>query len=224
MSTAHAVIFDLDGTLLDTIQDIADSMNSVLERLHAPPHDQQTYKGFVGQGIEQLVFRALPEALRDDEATLEQAISEMRRTYGERWDRTTRPFSGIPELLDKLSEGGVPMGIHTNKPHGPTLEIVRRLLPHWSFAAIRGARPEEPKKPRPDGALAIARELHLSPAAFLFVGDSGTDMQTARAAGMTAVGVLWGFRGADELQRNGAHHLLHHPSDLTELFDRSRDR
>ena len=216
--TKHrAVLFDLDGTLLDTVQDLADSVNTVLRRFGFPEHDVQAYKYFVGDGVEELARRALPEGHRD-QATLAKSMAAIREEYSHRWANNTRPYQGIPELLDALSAADVRMAILSNKPDDSTRATVSRLLPGWRFHPVVGASASVPMKPDPGGALAIARSLNLPPVAFIYLGDTATDMKTARAAGMYAVGALWGFRTAAELTQNGAQTIIEKPGHLLELL------
>jgi phosphoglycolate phosphatase len=208
-----AVIFDMDGTLLDTLADLADSMNQVLKNFGFPEHPREAYKYFVGQGMDILVRKALPpEHL--NESLVTQSIEAMREEYIKNWDRTTRPYPGIPEMLDALTRKGIPMTILSNKPHDFTRFVADKLLAKWTFPVILGARPEVPKKPDPAGALEIADSLKLPPKEILYLGDTGTDMRTATAAGMFPVGVLWGFRTASELTAEGAQVLIEHPQEL----------
>jgi len=213
----HAVVFDLDGTLLDSLEDLADAMNCVLAEAGYPLHPLEAYRYFVGDGIEALVRRAVPEAERDHDA-LPPLIDAMRDEYARRSANKTRPYPGIPELLDALQTRSVPFAILSNKPHAATLDLVDRLLGRWRFAAVLGARDTVPKKPHPAGALEIAENLRLAPAAFAYVGDTPVDMGTARAAGMFAAGVLWGFRSEAELREAGAQALLTEPADLLTLL------
>ena len=208
-----AVLFDLDGTLVDSLDDLADAMNTVLGRNGFLPHPVDAYRYFVGDGMEMLVRRALPEARRD-EGTVSRCLGEMKGEYEERWACKTRPYPGIPELLSALAGRGIPMAVLSNKPEDATLGVVERLLCSWTFAAVCGARPGLPKKPDPSGALEIASRLGIAPEAWVYAGDTGTDMKTANAAGMFAVGVLWGFRGAEELTAAGARILVRHPLDV----------
>jgi phosphoglycolate phosphatase len=213
----RAVLFDFDGTLLDTLRDLAESVNSVLSRSGFPEHSLEAYRHFVGEGIEELARRVLPEGHRD-EATITKTLTDVRQEYRQRWPNHTRPYEGIPELLDALTARRVKMAIVTNKPDDSTRTMAARLLPRWKFDVIVGATTEMPRKPDPKGALEAARLLRLSPEAILYVGDSDIDMKTANAAGMYAVGVLWGFRSADELIRNGAKVLIRKPLELLELL------
>ncbi len=211
----QAVIFDLDGTLLDTLEDLAEAMNSVLERYGFPTHRPEAYKYFVGDGMEVLVRRALPEEVRDGE-TFFRCLSDMQAEYASRWNRKTRPYPGVPELLDVLARQGRPMAVLTNKPHEAGLMVVAELLAGWKFQLVLGARPAVPKKPNPAGALEIASRLKIPPEGFLYLGDTAVDMQTAVRAGMIPVGVLWGFRTREELVGAGARILLEKPLDLLE--------
>jgi phosphoglycolate phosphatase len=215
--TFKAVIFDMDGTLLDTLADLSDSMNQVLSRFGFPGHTQEAYKYFVGEGVDLLVRRALPPEKRS-ESLVAQCISAMREEYGLRWDKKTRPYPGIPELLDALAQRGLPMAILSNKPHDFSLLVAAKLLQPWTFQIILGARPSVPKKPDPRAAFEIAETLHLPTDQILYLGDTGTDMKTAVAAGMFPVGVLWGFRTASELTAEGARVLIARPQDLLNYF------
>jgi phosphoglycolate phosphatase len=172
---------------------------------------------FVGLGVAELVQRMLPGARRD-EATLRRAEELLMAEYKKRWKLKTRPYPGIPELLRELLARGLPVNVLSNKPQGYTDLTVREFFPGLPFTHVRGARPEVPNKPHPAGALALAGELGLAPGQIAFVGDSATDMRTARGAGMLPVGVLWGFRDEAELTENGALHLLSAPADLLLLL------
>jgi len=213
----RAVLFDLDGTLLDTLEDLADSTNAAVGRLGFPPHKLAAYKYFVGDGIVNLARRALPEAHRD-EGTVARCVALIREIYADHWADKTRPYPGIPELLDALAERRVPMAVVSNKPHDFTKLCVARLLPRWRFEAVVGVSDSVPPKPDPKGALGVAAKLELWPAHILYVGDTNTDMKTAHAAGMYPVGVLWGFRPADELKASGAKVLIGKPAQLLDLL------
>ena len=213
-----AVMFDLDGTLLDSLEDLGESLNAVLGRFGYPPHPIESYKLMVGNGMETLVRRALPASVRDEEA-VKAAVAAMEAEYQTRWNRKTRPYPGVPEMLDTLSARGLPMTILSNKPDPFTQLTVNELLGRWRFAQVIGARPGQPKKPDPTQALAIASLLGVPPEEFIYLGDSGVDMQTAVRAGMYATGVLWGFRGAGELEEHGALSLIGSPRDLIPLLE-----
>ena len=208
-----AVLFDLDGTLLDTLEDLADSTNAALAQLSLPGHPLESYKLFVGDGLENLVRRAIGQE-PPDEAMLARGIELARREYAARWAEKTRPYPGIPELLDDLARRGVPMAVLSNKPDEFTQLCVARLLSGWRFQAVQGATPDLPRKPDPRGARAIAERLGIAPANVLYLGDTNTDVWTAIAAGMFPVGALWGFRTAEELLAAGAAALARSPADI----------
>jgi phosphoglycolate phosphatase len=213
----RAVLFDLDGTLLDTIDDLADSMNVVLAAMGFPPRGVAECKYFVGDGARNFALRSLPEDRRD-EPTVQRCLQLYREQYARRWDVKTRPYPGIADLLDELARRGVQAAVLSNKPDDMTQLTVRRLLPRWSFAAVKGVGPDGIVKPDPTAAVAIANQLGLAPTEFLYVGDTNTDMRTAVAAGMFPVGALWGFRPAEELLASGAKALIERPGELVELI------
>lgn len=215
--TYEAVLFDLDGTLLDTLRDLADSMNSALKSMGFPSHDVEKYKYFVGDGMYNLVLRTLPPNIRE-ETIIKKCLVKMEDEYSKRWADTTRPYKGIPELLDRLDGLGLKKAVLSNKPHDFTKLIVDKLLSKWSFDTVLGQREGVPKKPDPAAALEIVDKLDIPPEKFLYLGDTNTDMKTANAAGMYAVGVLWGFREADELIENGARVLIKSPMDLLDIL------
>lgn len=213
----QAVLFDLDGTLLDTLEDLANAMNRVLEKWGLPLHAVEQYKLFVGDGVENLVRRALPEKMRDP-AFVSRGVAAMRQEYSRAWAACTRPYPGIKELLDELQARSIPMAILSNKPDDFTKQMVKSLLGSWEFRQVLGERPGVPRKPHPAGALEVASSLGVRPEKFLYLGDTDTDMKTAVAAGMYPVGALWGFRSAQELLRAGARRLLGKPQELLEFF------
>ncbi len=209
----QAVLFDLDGTLLDTLEDLADATNAALAELGLPGHPLEAYKYFVGDGLENLVRRAIrQESL--DKTLLARGVERARQEYAARWAVKTRPYPGIPDLLTGLSRRAIPMAVFSNKPDEFTQLCVARLLPGWHFQAVQGATPELPRKPDPRGALAIAARMGVAPGEVLYLGDTNTDMQTAVAAGMFPVGALWGFRTAEELLATGAAALAKMPTDV----------
>ncbi len=215
----EAVLFDLDGTLLDTLDDLADSANAALRRLGLPQHPVASFKQFIGDGVETLVRRALPPE-RHDPQTLVRCAELLREEYGRRWADKTRPYEGIPELLDALAARRLPLAVLSNKPQEFTRLCVERLLPRWRFDAVVGAGGALPRKPDPKGALHIASALGISAERILYLGDTNTDMQTAVAAGMYPVGALWGFRTRDELLASGARALAERPADVLSWIDK----
>jgi phosphoglycolate phosphatase len=213
----NAVVFDLDGTLLDTLADIAAAVNRALASLGLPPHPVDAYRHFVGEGIAVLAQRALPKD-RQSEADVKACLSAITREYGSGLLVNTRPYAGIPELLEALGRKRIPCAIVSNKPHDLTLRSVGALFKGVRFGAVLGERKGVAPKPDPCLALKAASLLGAAPAQCLYVGDSGIDMQTAIAAGMYPVGALWGFRDKEELVGNGAKTLIKHPSELLRLL------
>jgi len=208
-----AAIFDLDGTLLDTLQDLADAMNQVLESQGCTIHETEKYKYYLGNGAYNLVKRSLPADKRE-ESYIKYCQALFKEEYGKRWANTTKPYEGIAELLDRFTALSYKLAVLSNKPHEFTILMVKSLLSRWNFDAIFGEREGVPRKPDPAGAFEISELFGISTNEFLYFGDSGTDMATAKAAGMFAVGVLWGFRSADELLENGADLLIEKPLDI----------
>jgi phosphoglycolate phosphatase len=212
-----AIIFDLDGTLLNTIDDIADSMNRVLAAFGFCQHEVGKYKYFVGDGMDLLTRRSLPDSCKD-EALISRCISAMKKEYSLHCEDKTHAYDGIPELLDALCAMGKKLAILSNKPHEQTLVVVSGMLGKWKFEPVLGARDGISKKPDPFAALEIANNLKIAPDDILYLGDTQTDMKTALAAGMFPAGALWGFRKADELLEAGAKILFLHPLDLLKFI------
>ena len=209
-------IFDLDGTLVDSLDDLADAMNTVLESFGFPTHPTSPYRRFVGDGIVTLVRRVVPPEVDDDDL-LQRCVEHMRKEYSRRHLIKTRPYPGVPELLAAVHGRGLKTAVLSNKPDPATRSLVAALLAGHPFDVVRGARPDVPLKPDPSAALDIAEGLSAQPGHTVYVGDTNTDMQTGVAAGMFPVGVAWGFRPADELRRNGARVILEKPLDLLDL-------
>lgn len=209
-----AALFDLDGTLLNTLSDIADSMNRALAALGLPAHDVDKYRYFVGNGVKLLVQRAVG----DHPALWAQAAALYQADYEKNSSVSTRPYNGIMDLLKALNAKKVPVAVFSNKPHADTLRVVRHYFPDIAFAFVRGQMAHVPVKPDPAGAVTAAREIGLPPESFVYAGDTDVDMLCANAAGMTAVGVTWGFRGQDELKKSGAAFIADAPQDILQLF------
>ena len=208
-----AAVFDLDGTLTNTLNDIATAMNRAL-RIHGlPEFPVEAYRYLVGDGAKMLARRAVRDRL-DMAETVRQ---EYQAYYQEHTLDTTQPYPGIPELLRGLTERGIQVCVLSNKPHADTCGVVRHFFPEIPFAQIRGQVEGVPVKPDPTGALMIADALGLKPEEFVYLGDTNVDMRTARKAGMHPVGVTWGFRTAEELTEAGAERLIGNPTDLLEF-------
>ncbi|MGF7184145.1 phosphoglycolate phosphatase [Desulfitispora alkaliphila] len=213
----EAVIFDLDGTLIDSIDDLADSVNAVLAKRGMPTHSREDVKYFVGSGMENLVLRAMPQTARADAELVNACIEDVVEEYGKNWAVKTDLYSGIPELLDSLTKQGISINVLSNKPHQYTKVVVEKFLSEWEFKIILGAREEVPKKPDPAGAIEIAEALNVDPEKILYLGDTNVDMETASRAGMYGVGVLWGFRKKEELEGQ-AKAIVAHPQEVLELL------
>jgi phosphoglycolate phosphatase len=213
----QAVIFDLDGTLLDTIDDLTDSMNAALSDLHLPPRTVEECKVLVGDGREQYARRALGDA-GEAPGTVARCVELMTEHYSRNWANKTRPYDGIVALLDALVAEGLPLAVLSNKYEPSVREAVGHFF-DGRFAVVRGARDGTPHKPDPTSALQVAAELAARPEAVLYVGDTNTDMRTAVAAGMYPVGAAWGFRPEKELRDNGAATVISRPLELLKLLD-----
>ena len=208
------VLFDLDGTLLNTLADLADSMNGALRKCGLPPHRTDEYRFFVGDGVDMLVRRVIAPVT--DETTIARCTAEFLKRYGAGWNRTTVPYDGITAMLDELEARRMFIAVLSNKPHTLTGEAVRHYFAQRHFIVCKG-NGIFPRKPDPEAALYIASVMGISPSNCLYVGDSGTDMATAQAAGMPAAGALWGFRDEEELRRGGARWIVRHPSEVVEI-------
>ena len=213
----RGIIFDLDGTLLNTLEDLADSVNNVLARRGWPEHPVDAYRFFVGNGMSMLVRRAVPQEFAHQE-DVEECTQEVRREYSRRWAVKTAPYPGIQEALEEMSLKGFAMAVLSNKPQEATVEAVSHFFPQGLFSIVRGALPDRPIKPDPGSALEIAGALGLEPSRIYFLGDSNVDMLTAGSAGMTGLGAAWGFRGKEELLSAGARCVIERPLDLLKFF------
>ena len=210
-----AVLFDLDGTLTDTLRDIADAMNHALSLHGLPEFAVEEYKYLVGNGAKKLAERAVRDRL-----DLQMAVLRDYQAYYETHNLvTTQPYEGIPELLSALADRGLKLCVLSNKPHADTCHVVSHFFPQIPFAVVRGQMEGVPVKPDPTGALAVAREIQAAPESFLYLGDTSVDMTCARNAGMHSVGVTWGFRTAEELRSAGAELLISHPPELLARLD-----
>lgn len=209
-------IFDLDGTLLDTVADLANATNQALAKCGYPTHPTEAYYRFVGNGINKLFARALPE-----EARTEDNVQRIRTLfipyYNEHNADDSHPYPGIVELLTQLQSQGIQLAVASNKYQQATAKLVGHFFPNIRFAAVYGQREGVPIKPDPTIVNDILSETGISRAHTLYIGDSGVDMQTARNASVESVGVTWGFRDEEELRTNGATHIIHHAKDILKL-------
>jgi phosphoglycolate phosphatase len=210
----RALLFDLDGTLADTLADLANATNWALIQLGCPPHPPNKYRDMVGDGARQLCERALPPARKE---LLEKTVDLMRRRYAETWHDKTRLYPGIAKLMPALAQ--YKLAVLSNKPDDFTKQIVEYYFRPNPFHVVRGQLPGVPLKPDPTAALEIAGQLEVPVRDWLYLGDTNTDMKTARAAGMAPVGVLWGFRNRDELSKAGAKALMERPEQILALLE-----
>lgn len=205
----------MDGTLLDTLDDLADAMNRVLAGRNLPVHPVDAYRFFVGSGARNLVLRTLP-ADRQDLAA--ECLQDFLREYEANWKVKTRLYDGVAELLDALTARNIPMAVLTNKPQEFAELCMGAFLPDWDFVLTLGQMPGVPVKPDPAGPRQVIRHLGVAPEEILYLGDTDVDMRTAVGAGMFPVGVTWGFRAEDELRASGAAVIIDHPMELLDLL------
>ena len=209
------VVFDLDGTLLNTIDDLADAGNRVCAARGWPQHTVEEYKYFVGNGIPKLVERFSPPQARTP-AVLADTLAAFQADYGAHLRDKTAPYPGIPALLARLKAAGVQLAVFSYKADPLARQVVADYFDAALFDAVRGALPGVPTKPAPQGTLALMQAIGADPAATLYVGDSNVDVDTAHNAGLPCCGVLWGFRTRQELTDAGAEHLA---ADAEELWN-----
>ncbi len=209
----RAVLFDLDGTLLDTLEDLAHAANAALSACGHPTHSVPAYRMLVGAGVRKLFERALPPD-RMTPAEIERCSAVFREAYGKGWNVRTRPYDGIRDMLDAVAKRGIAMTVLSNKPDDFTQTCVREFFPDVPFALVLGEKPGVPPKPDPTGARRIVAALGIPPEEFLYLGDTSIDMETARLAGMRPVGALWGFRSREELEGAGAATVIEQPREF----------
>lgn len=217
----RGVIFDLDGTLLDTLEDLANAANATLDHFGFPTHSSESYRYFVGEGLMTLIERIIPDNKRSQQEIV-ACMDTFLQIYSQSWDLQSRPYTGITEMLQHLRQAGLKLGILSNKPHAFTQLCVDRFFAAGTFDFVYGQREGVPKKPDPAGALEIASLMRLQPQQMLYVGDTATDMQTGNRAGMFTMGVLWGFRERQELEKNKAGKIISHPSEIVTHVDHKR--
>jgi len=210
--SSPAVIFDLDGTLLDTLEDLAFAGNKALEQCGYGVHPVEKYRYFVGDGLKTLIDRITPSGA--DEQQKKHCFDLFKSIYGRCWHDRTRPYDGITALLASLKQDGRRLCILSNKPHDFTLLCVSHFFENDLFELVLGQRDGVAKKPHPAGALEIAHGLGLGAGSCIYVGDTKVDMETGKSAGMYTIGVLWGFRDGAELRENGADMLVETPDEL----------
>ncbi len=207
-----SIIFDLDGTLVDTLIDLADTCNEVLDFYHFPTHPTFAFKTFVGDGLQVLIKKISP--VGTDANVLQQCCELFTARYSQNWKRNSCPYEGISDMLSALKQHGIKLAVLSNKPHEFTKLFIDTFFSPELFSCVYGHRMGIPKKPDPTVALEIAAQFGSRPQNTLFVGDSGVDIMTGKAAGMGTVGVSWGFRAVKELTENNADIIVRNPLEL----------
>jgi phosphoglycolate phosphatase len=211
------MIFDLDGTLADTIESIGTAGNKALEVCQLKPHPLEEYRYFAGDGADTLVRRALAAAGDTTGEHFDEAYREYKRFFEKSCTYKVKPFEGITEMLSEAKKQGIKLAVVSNKPHAAAIEVVETLFGAGFFDMIVGNREGIAKKPDPVGALEAAKKFGVSPEECMYIGDTDVDMQTGHRAGMYTVGVLWGFRSRQELEENHADRIVERPAELLEL-------
>lgn len=213
---ASLIIFDLDGTLLDSIDDIASSMNKILSDYNLPQHSREAYCHFLGDGARILTQRSVPENVRDTEL-MEDVLRDFTAFYDIHKTDKTKPFEGMPETLEQLQLNGINLAVATNKPHHLVPDMMKFYYPTISFGSIMGNRNGCPVKPDPKIVYDILREQETEKENTLYVGDTAVDIETAKNAGLKSIGALWGFRTEEELKNAGADFLIDYPTELLHI-------
>lgn len=212
--TCQAAIFDLDGTLIDSLEDLADSANAMLAGYGFPQHDVDLYRFMVGNGSRKLMERCLPEDKSTDAAFVDEALARYKQEYEGRLTAKTRPYAGILTMLARLQDMQVPMSVCTNKHQSAADKITAALFPPGTFREVIGDAEGLPRKPDPAKVLKLAENMGVKPEKIAYFGDTSVDMDTAKNAGAVALGVTWGFRSREELEQHGARFILDMPAEL----------
>ncbi|MBR6510584.1 MAG: HAD family hydrolase [Clostridia bacterium] len=212
-----AVLFDLDGTLVNSLEDLASSCNYALTYFGFPTHETEKYKYFVGDGMPKLIERVLPEAFRDTE-TKQKVLEKFLEHYKIHFADNTYAYDGIIKLLEDIKKLNLKTAVISNKAQKPAEEVVSKILGSFYFDIICGKREGYPAKPDPTLTLEIIKELGVEPSECLFIGDSGMDCAVAVNSGAIGVGVLWGFRVKSELLENGAEYIVETPNEILDII------
>ena len=218
----NAIIFDMDGTLVDSLSGIAQATNNILKLEGHPVHPIQNYQQFVGYGIDQLLSRAIPADFRHEDY-LDVVLTKLSAEYSRTWRQHGKLYPGIGEMLSQFNGLDIPLAILSNKPHNFTIQFAEHYLSNWHFEEIAGASPNYPRKPAPDKAVKLANQLGIAFNKIFFVGDSNIDILTAQAAGMIAVGVSWGFRSVSELRSAGAGYIIDTPAEMIAIVNQQTE-
>ncbi len=213
----NCIVFDLDGTLLNTLDDLANGVNYTLEKFGYPTHEIEKYKYFVGNGMKNLINRAVPEEIKNTEIE-KDILTAFMEYYSAHSTDLTRPYDGVEDMIDALKDRGIKIGMVTNKAHNAAIDIMEKYF-SGKFDYVLGQSEKFPLKPNPASAIFVCETLGCTPENSIFVGDSGVDMETGKNGGFLPVGVLWGFRDKDELISNGAKAVISHPAELLKIVD-----
>ena len=215
----RAVIFDLDGTLIDSLTDLYLTMNRSMEHFGFPPQpDKDYHRRALGEGSREYLKACLPPDKREDEALVDRCLDQYRKFYVDNPCENTMPYAGIREVLTFLTEQGISMNVLSNKPDIPTKNFVKSRFPDFTFDFVYGDRPGVPRKPDPYVALEIAESLGVLPVEVVFIGDSEADAITGQKAGMHVISALWGYRSKKELETCGAKLFAEKPQDIIQLI------
>ena len=215
-------IFDLDGTIADKVESIAHVGNQTLRAFGLPEIPVKDYNFYAGDGADVQVKRMLAAVPGGDKVDYEEVRTQYRKWFAENPFYHVKPYDGILELLEGLKAQGIKIAVLSNKPHGAAVEVVHKIFGQDMFHKIQGQTSEIPRKPSPIGALAVAKEFGALPQECLYCGDTNTDMDTGKAAGMFTIGVTWGFRPRTELEEHHADKIVDHPSEILELASECR--
>ena len=219
----QAAIFDMDGTLINSLEDLADSVNEALKYYGLPPHTLEEYRYFVGNGARKLIERSLPKEKANDSDFVSEVLKYYDGCYERHLTNKTKPYEGILEMLKTLQDKKIPLGVCTNKQQFAADKIIQVMFPADMFGAVIGDQKGLPRKPDPTKVLKIAAKFNVNPKQVAYFGDTSVDMETAHNAGFLSIGVTWGFRPESELIESGAEILINHPSELWNHVDFESD-
>jgi phosphoglycolate phosphatase len=215
----RGIIFDLDGTLLDSIEDIANSNNMMLQKNGFPPHPVEQYVDWIGNGAGQLVRLSLPDEIANNEQQFSAYLNDYKNEYKKNLFVNSVLYNGIPELLRFLNEKNIPMAVNTNKPHEQSMLLAEHFFKPYCFKLIQGQKDDVPGKPDPEGANIIAKHFNIDASEIAYIGDSVIDILTAKAAGMQSIGVSWGYGTPDEMIKAGCEHLMGSTDELKTFIE-----
>ena len=222
MKMYKCCIFDLDGTLLDTLEGIAYTTNLTLEAFGFAPIETEHYKVLVGDGAGKLIERVLEESGDTEHKLYDEMLELYHKNFALHCMYKLRPYDGIPELLAFLKENGIKIAVFSNKPHPRTLDNIFGIFGEGYFDHVQGQKPDVERKPSPEGVYQVMEALGVEKADCLYVGDTNTDMMTGRNAGLDTAGVTWGFRCEEELRSYDPAYIVHHPSEIQDIIKKAK--